>query len=65
MSDLSSRKIGAFWVKQSNDTRYLSGQIEVNGKKIPVVLFKNQNKKLEKHPDWELYKTIPQDIFDQ
>lgn len=35
--------------------KYLSGQVEIDGKKIKLTAFKNDYKKVEKHPDYILY----------
>lgn len=48
-------KIGALWVNEKNDNKYLTG--EVNGEK--VVIFKNGYKKNDTHPDWIVYKSKP------
>lgn len=51
-------KIGSFWVKKikGKDEKYLSGFIEIEGKKYIVLLFKNNKKQDGKnHPDWELF----------
>lgn len=53
--------IGALWVKRSNKGEYLSGYIEVDGQKIPIVCFINGYKKEAKHPDYEIYH--PQQSF--
>ena len=47
-------KIGALWIKSGAKGEYLSGNIEVDGKKIGVVCFRNTTKKNEKQPDWDI-----------
>ena len=45
-------KLGAFWKKESKDGKpYWTGSIEWKGDKIPLVCFKNNFKKTDKHPD--------------
>lgn len=48
-------KIGALWLKTSpKGEKYMSGQIELNGEKIRLAVFKNSKKELEKHPDYNI-----------
>lgn len=48
-------KIGALWLKTTpKGERYMSGQIELNGEKIRLAVFKNSKKELEKHPDYNI-----------
>lgn len=48
-------KIGALWLKTTpKGEKYMSGQIELNGEKIRLAVFKNSKKELEKHPDYNI-----------
>jgi hypothetical protein len=41
-SKWGKNKLGAFWIKKKdNGSSYLSGVIEINGEKVPCVIFKN------------------------
>ena len=41
-SKWTQNKLGVFWVKtRENGKPYLSGQLEIDGKKIPCFIFKN------------------------
>ena len=41
-SNWAKNKVGAFWVKaKEGGGSYLSGKIEINGKEIPCLIFKN------------------------
>ena len=54
------KSIGAFWKKVSKSlVEYYSGNIEVDGKKINLVMFVNGSKKEEKHPDMQVYLSEP------
>ena len=54
----SNDKIGALWVKRD----FLSGNIEIDGKKIPIVCFKNTLKKEgEKTPDYNILISKPRE----
>lgn len=51
------QSIGALWIKQGSKGQYLSGYVEVDGQKIPLVCFTNGYKKEAKHPDYQMYKS--------
>ena len=48
-----STKIGALWLKDGKKGKFMSGQIELDGKKISVLVFKN-NKTKPTHPDYQI-----------
>ena len=53
-------KIGSLWKKESKKgKKFLTGVITVDGKEIRVVGFINTNKRNDKAPDVELYKSKP------
>lgn len=46
--------IGALWIKQSKKgTQYMSGNIEIDGKKIAIVCFANKKTK-DNQPDYRI-----------
>lgn len=48
--------IGALWLNKSKKgQRYMSGQIEIDGKKHKIVVFKNKYKDEDKHPDYRIF----------
>jgi len=50
------KSIGALWEKTSGrGANFLTGEVEIDGKKIKLVCFKNGYKEQEKHPDWRIY----------
>lgn len=51
------KSIGALWDKKG----WFSGNIEVDGVKIPFVVFKNQRKTQDKHPDYIIMKPKPRE----
>jgi len=55
MSDEKEKSIGALWQKESKNGIYYSGTIEIEGKKIPIVAFKNSYKQEDKHPDFKIF----------
>ena len=55
-------KIGALWIKTSVKGEFLSGNIEVDGKKIAIVCFKNTLKKEgEKTPNYNILISKPRE----
>lgn len=51
-----NKSIGAFWTKTSSKgNKYYSGNIEIDGKKIPLVAFDNTHKQKENQPDIQIY----------
>ena len=50
-------KLGALWMKQTrNGATYFSGKFGEQR----IVVFKNRDKKTDKHPDFVIYKSEPQ-----
>jgi hypothetical protein len=62
--------IGAMWKKtDKNGSPFWSGILKIEGEEIPVLCFRNKQKKTEKHPDIRVYRTDdkprPQGRFQQ
>jgi hypothetical protein len=47
-----AQSIGGLWKKQSKYGEFLTGSIEVDGKKINIILKENTKKKSDKSPDF-------------
>jgi len=48
-------KLGALWKKTSQKGEvFMSGEIEINGVKTKIVVFKNSHKEQERHPDYNI-----------
>lgn len=47
-------KIGALWMKEGKKDKYMSGVIKVDGQEIKIVVFKNDRKESDKHPDYNI-----------
>ena len=57
---MNDSKIGAMWEKVSkNNTKFLSGEIEIGEEKIKIVAFPRVEKRSEKEPDWDILKSKP------
>ena len=53
-------KIGAIWIRESKDgKKYMSGIIEYPGVELPIVIFKNEEKKSENSPDYQIIWSQP------
>jgi uncharacterized protein (DUF736 family) len=51
---MANESIGALWIKESEKGEYMSGVVEVNGEKHPIVVFKNTYKEKENQPDYRI-----------
>ena len=50
-----TRKIGALWVRESQDGRkFMSGLIETLNGDVQIAVFKNDKKEKENHPDYNI-----------
>ena len=47
--------IGALWLKKGKNGTFMSGVVEIDGIKTEIVVFKNDYKKEDKHPDYKIY----------
>lgn len=48
-------KLGALWVKTGKNGKFMSGVVEIDGVKTNIIVFKNDHKENEKHPDYKIY----------
>ena len=50
-------RIGALWIGEGRNGRFMSGRIELNeGQEIRVLVFKNGFKEQDNHPDYLIYE---------
>ena len=57
---MDKKDIGAMWARTSQKGNpWLSGIIEVDGKKIEFVAFHNDKGGVEKRPDYKIYPSEP------
>lgn len=54
-----SRKIGALWLKEGNGKKFFSGVIETLNGDVQIVIFKNDKKEKENHPDYNILLSEP------
>ena len=58
-----NQNIGALWINEGKNIKYLAGEIELDGKVTKIVVFKNSYKTEEKHPDYRIFvKTSKKDV---
>ena len=61
--ETKQKELGALWSKTSSKgMNFMSGTIEIDGKKVEVVAFLNTNKKNLREPDWRLFESKPREI---
>lgn len=53
--------IGALWIKEGRNGKYMSGVVEIDGVKANVVVFKNNYKTEDRHPDYRILKSKPRE----
>jgi hypothetical protein len=58
---MAENSIGGLWIKESPKGKFFSGQIEIDGKKTSIVIFKNSYKEQEKHPDYKIFLSKPRE----
>lgn len=54
-------EIGAVWKRTGKSGEYLTGSITINNIVYEIKLFKNDYKKLDKHPDYKVMLATPDD----
>lgn len=61
---MALKNIGAAWNKSGAKGSYLSGVIELDGKKTSIMIFPNTKKKADKHPDYNIVirEDDPEDV---
>lgn len=59
MSNLN--EIGAVWKRTGKTGEYFTGSVMLNGVAYEIRIFKNDYKKLDKHPDMKVFLATPDD----
>lgn len=55
---MENEKIGALWLNTSKaGNKYLQGTIDTEQGKIKIIIFKNNAKKQDKHPDYVIFRS--------
>jgi hypothetical protein len=59
----SEHKIGALWRRETRDNaEYMKGEVEIDGRKVPIVVFKNGYKERSNQPDYIVYRDTPAQV---
>lgn len=53
--ETKNESIGALWINEGKNIKYLAGEITLDGEVTKIVVFKNSYKTEEKHPDYRIY----------
>ena len=54
--------IGGLWLHEGKGgSKFMAGEIEVDGKKVPIIVFKNDKRDNPKRPDYRIFKSEPRD----
>ena len=56
---MSSKDIGALWLKDGKNGKFMSGKIEIDGQAHDIVVFKNGYKEKPNQPDYKIYPSQP------
>jgi uncharacterized protein (DUF736 family) len=57
-----NESIGALWLNEAKDgKKYMSGVVTIDGTDHKIVVFRNNYKEEEKHPDYKIYPSKPRD----
>lgn len=57
---MDKQAIGALWERTAKSgTVYMTGSVEVFGKKFEIVVFRNNKGDNEKRPDFKIYESEP------
>mgnify|MGYP003290381841 CR=1 FL=1 len=54
-TEVKNESIGALWIAETKAGKFMSGEIELDGKKTRIIVFRNNYKTEEKHPDYRIY----------
>lgn len=58
---MADDSMGALWIKDGKNGKYMSGVVEIDGVKHNIVVFKNNYKERENQPDYRILKPKPKD----
>jgi hypothetical protein len=58
----NDNELGALWIKEGQKGKFMSGKLKIDGKDIPIVIFRNTYKEPgDNKPDYKVYKSKPKD----
>ncbi len=68
---MKNESIGALWINEGQKGEFLAGKITIDGVTTSIVVFKNNYKNADSHPDYRIFlsnkqeKKIPQQTKDE
>ena len=51
---MSLKRIGALWIRDGKQGKFMAGEIEVGGMTVPVMVFRNRKGDNPKRPDYQV-----------
>jgi uncharacterized protein (DUF736 family) len=54
---MALQSIGALWLKDGKAGKFMSGNLEINGQKVQIMVFKNTKKADLKQPDYRIVQS--------
>jgi uncharacterized protein (DUF736 family) len=58
---MADNSIGALWLNEGKKGEFYSGKLTIGGVTTSIVVFKNDYKKANNHPDFRIYLSNKQD----
>lgn len=55
---MALKKVGGAWRKENAKGKYFSLQVEIEGEKYSFLMYPNDRKEAEKHPDYNIMKIV-------
>lgn len=49
------KDIGALWINEGEKGKFLAGKITIDGVTTSIIVFKNDYKKADNHPDYRIF----------
>ena len=56
------KDIGALWINEGKAGKFLAGNITIDGVTTSIVVFKNDYKKADNHPDYRIFLSNKQAV---
>lgn len=53
------KAVGALWVKEGSKGKFFSGEIELNGVKTHILIFRNEKGGVDRRPDYRVHIEVP------
>jgi len=57
---MKDNSIGALWINEGKNGKFMAGKITIEGIITPIVIFKNKYKNADNHPDYRIFTSTKQ-----